>query len=113
MADAKQNKNKSAAAESSSEGFGFKQSHLGFDKNEVNLYINKLKKQMKEQQIEFDTRIKTLEINLQNAQKETNDARNAQRAARPGIKAEFCPYCGNRVEGTFEFCPFCGEKLFL
>lgn len=81
MADAKQNKNKSAAAESSSEGFGFKQSPLGFDKNEVNLYINKLKKQMKEQQIEFDTRIKTLEINLQNAQKETNDAKNAQRAA--------------------------------
>lgn len=81
MADAKQNKNKSSGAESSSEGFGFKQSPLGFDKNEVNLYINKLKKQMKEQQIEFDTRIKTLEINLQNAQKETNDARNAQRAA--------------------------------
>ena len=80
MADAKQNKNKSSAAESS-EGFGFKQSPLGFDKNEVNLYINKLKKQMKEQQIELETKLKTMEINLQNAQKETNEAKNAQRAA--------------------------------
>ena len=45
MADSKQEKSKQGK-DTSSEGFGFKQSPLGFDKNEVNLYINKLKKQM-------------------------------------------------------------------
>lgn len=26
-------------------------------------------------------------------------------------ESAFCPYCGNRVEKTFEFCNKCGKKL--
>ena len=26
-------------------------------------------------------------------------------------EAEFCPYCGAKVEGDFEYCPKCGKKL--
>lgn len=25
--------------------------------------------------------------------------------------SEFCPYCGNKVEGEYEFCNKCGKKL--
>lgn len=70
----------------SSEGFGFKQSPLGFDKNEVNLYINKLKKQMKEQEQEFETRLKNMRKNLEDAHDENNAAKAAaQPAAAPTI----------------------------
>lgn len=84
MADAKQEKNKGQAKDSSSEGFGFKQSPLGFDKNEVNLYINKLKKQMKEQEIEFETKLNTVQRELETAKKDVNEALTAKRAAEQG-----------------------------
>ncbi len=79
MADARQDKNKSGASDknASSEGFGFKQSPFGFDKNEVNLYINKLKKQMKEQQQEYETRLGNLRKNLEDAHDEKNAAKAA------------------------------------
>jgi hypothetical protein len=47
MADAKQQDKSKEKKEPNSEGVGFKTVMGGFDKNEVNLYINKLKKQMK------------------------------------------------------------------
>ena len=78
MADAKQDKNKDKK-EPNSEGFGFKTAMGGFDKNEVNLYINKLKKQMKEQEIEFERRIANLQTNLEDAHKESAQAKNAQK----------------------------------
>lgn len=84
MADAKQEKNKGQGKDSSSEGFGFKQSPLGFDKNEVNLYINKLKKQMKEQEIEFETKLNTVQRELETAKKDVNEALTAKRAAEQG-----------------------------
>lgn len=80
MADAKKG-NRQSGSESNSEGFGFKQSPLGFDKNEVNLYINKLKKQMKELEIECETKIKSLEANLATAKRESNEAKAAAREA--------------------------------
>lgn len=84
MANANQSKNQGQKADknASSEGFGFKQSPLGFDKNEVNLYINKLKKQMKEQQQEYETRIDNLRKNLEDAHDESNAAKAAARAAQ-------------------------------
>lgn len=84
MANANQGKNQSQKADknASSEGFGFKQSPLGFDKNEVNLYINKLKKQMKEQQQAYETRIDNLRKNLEDAHDESNAAKAAARAAQ-------------------------------
>lgn len=84
MANANQGKNQAQKADknASSEGFGFKQSPLGFDKNEVNLYINKLKKQMKEQQQEYETRIDNLRKNLEDAHDESNAAKAAARAAQ-------------------------------
>lgn len=82
MAEAKQDK-KQEKSNPSSEGFGFKQSPLGFDKNEVNLYINKLKKQMKEQQQEYESRIDNMRKNLE----DQNDEMNALKtAARDGGK---------------------------
>lgn len=87
MADAKQDK-KQEKSNPSSEGFGFKQSPLGFDKNEVNLYINKLKKQMKEQQQEYETRIENMRKNLEDAHDENNAAKEAAKnapAAAPTI----------------------------
>ena len=78
MADAKKDKQEK---NSSSEGFGFKQSPLGFDKNEVNLYINKLKKQMKEQQQEYEERINNMRKNLEDAHDENNAAKAAARDA--------------------------------
>lgn len=80
MADAKQEK-KQAKNDASSEGFGFKQSPLGFDKNEVNLYINKLKKQMKEQQQEYEQRISNMRQNLEDAHDENNAAKEAAKNA--------------------------------
>ena len=80
MADAKKG-NKQSGSETSSEGFGFKQSPLGFDKNEVNLYINKLKKQMKEMEIECETKVKSLEASLATAKRESNEAKAAAREA--------------------------------
>lgn len=84
MADSKQNKNQQEK-NSSSEGFGFKQSPLGFDKNEVNLYINKLKKQMKEQQQEFEERLSNMRKNLETAHDESNAAKAAARDAQAAI----------------------------
>ena len=78
MADAKKGKQ---GGDSSSEGFGFKQSPLGFDKNEVNLYINKLKKQMKELEIDCETKVKSLEASLATAKRESNEAKAAAREA--------------------------------
>ena len=78
MADAKKGKQ---GGDSSSEGFGFKQSPLGFDKNEVNLYINKLKKQMKEMEIDCETKVKSLEASLATAKRESNEAKAAAREA--------------------------------
>ncbi len=80
MADAKKD-NKQEKGNPSSEGFGFKQSPLGFDKNEVNLYINKLKKQMKEQQQEYEERINNMRKNLEDAHDESNAAKAAARDA--------------------------------
>ncbi len=82
MADAKQDK-KQEKANPSSEGFGFKQSPLGFDKNEVNLYINKLKKQMKEQQQEYEMRIDNMRKNLEDAHDEQNAAKAAAQPSQP------------------------------
>lgn len=87
MADSKQDK-KQEKSNPSSEGFGFKQSPLGFDKNEVNLYINKLKKQMKEQQQEYEMRIDNMRKNLEDAHDENNAAKEAAKnapAAAPTI----------------------------
>jgi len=81
MADARQDK-KQDKSNPSSEGFGFKQSPLGFDKNEVNLYINKLKKQMKEQEIEYKTQIDNMRKNLEDAYDESNAAKSAARDAQ-------------------------------
>ena len=99
MADSKQDKSKQGK-DTSSEGFGFKQSPLGFDKNEVNLYINKLKKQMKEQQLEFETRLSNLQINLEAAQKETNEAKNAKRAAEQVAATASAPVIQDSSEET-------------
>ena len=30
---------------------------------------------------------------------------------RFGGEAEFCPYCGVKINEEFEFCPKCGKKL--
>ncbi len=79
MADAK--KDKQEKNNPSSEGFGFKQSPLGFDKNEVNLYINKLKKQMKEQEQEYEARINNMRKNLEDAHDENNAAKAAAQTA--------------------------------
>ena len=79
MADAKKD-NKQEKNNASSEGFGFKQSPLGFDKNEVNLYINKLKKQMKEQEQEYEKRIENMRKNLEDAHDENNAAKAAAAA---------------------------------
>lgn len=76
MADAKQDK-KQDKSNPSSEGFGFKQSPLGFDKNEVNLYINKLKKQMREQEQAFEERLSNMRKNLEDAHDEQNAAKAA------------------------------------
>ena len=59
MADAKQQDKSKEKKEPNSEGVGFKTVMGGFDKNEVNLYINKLKRQMKDQQEEMEKRIQT------------------------------------------------------
>ena len=90
MADAKQDKNKDKK-EPNSEGFGFKTAMGGFDKNEVNLYINKLKKQMKEQQQEFERRIANLQTNLEDAHKESAQAKNAQKAAEQAAATASAP----------------------
>ena len=90
MADAKQDKNKDKK-EPNSEGFGFKTAMGGFDKNEVNLYINKLKKQMKEQEIEFERRIANLQTNLEDAHKESAQAKNAQKAAEQAVATATAP----------------------
>ncbi len=84
MSDAKQNKNQQEKT-TSSEGFGFKQSPLGFDKNEVNLYINKLKKQMKEQQQEYEERLDNMRKNLEDAHDESNAAKAAARTAQAAV----------------------------
>ncbi|MCR4780875.1 MAG: hypothetical protein K5876_07245 [Ruminiclostridium sp.] len=79
MADAKQDKNKQK--DITSEGTGFKTVMGGFDKNEVNLYINKLKRQMKEQQEELERRIANLQTNLEDAHKESAEAKTAAKNA--------------------------------
>lgn len=84
MADAKKDKQQEKN-NPSSEGFGFKQAALGFDKNEVNLYINKLKKQMKEQEQEYENRIKNMRKNLEDAHDENNAAKAAAPQAAPTI----------------------------
>ena len=99
MADSKQDKSKQGK-DTSSEGFGFKQSPLGFDKNEVNLYINKLKKQMKEQQLDFETRLSNMQINLEAAQKESNEAKNAKRAAEQAAATASAPVIQDSSEET-------------
>ena len=90
MADPKQDK-KQEKSSPSSEGFGFKQSPLGFDKNEVNLYINKLKKQMKEQEQEFENRLNNLRKNLEDA----HDEQNAAKEAAKNVPAQPATIIGN------------------
>ena len=90
MADAKQDKNKQQK-DSSSEGTGFKTVMGGFDKNEVNLYINKLKRQMKEQQEELERRIQNLQTNLEDAHKESAEAKNAAKNAAAAAPAPAAP----------------------
>lgn len=85
MADAKQEKKQQDKNNASSEGFGFKQSPLGFDKNEVNLYINKLKKQMKELQQEYEERLDNMRKNLEDAHDESNAAKAAARTAQAAV----------------------------
>lgn len=85
MADGKQGKNQQEKNSASSEGFGFKQSPLGFDKNEVNLYINKLKKQMKEQQEEYEERLSNMRKNLEDAHDESNAAKAAAKTAQAAV----------------------------
>lgn len=90
MADAKQQDKSKEKKEPNSEGVGFKTVMGGFDKNEVNLYINKLKKQMKEERAELETRINNLQTNLADANREAaravNEKNTAEQAAAPIIK---------------------------
>lgn len=99
MADAKQDKN-TKQKEATSEGTGFKTVMGGFDKNEVNLYINKLKRQMKEQQEELEKRIQNLQTNLEDAHKESTEAKNAKRAAEQAAAAASAPVIKDSSEET-------------
>gem|GEM_PF-1775110 len=99
MADAKQDKNKQQK-EATSEGTGFKTVMGGFDKNEVNLYINKLKRQMKDQQEEMEKRIQNLQTNLEDAHKESAEAKNAKRAAEQAAAAASAPVIKDSSEET-------------
>ncbi len=80
MADPKQNKKPEKVTPTSEEA-GFKTVMGGFDKNEVNMYINKLKKQMKEQQQESESRMENMRKNLEDANDELNSLRSAARDA--------------------------------
>ncbi len=88
MADAKQDNKKK---EVSSEGMGFKTVMGGFDKNEVNLYINKLKKQMSEQASEYEHRLLNLQENLEAANKEVSAAKHAKKTAEQAAAAAAAP----------------------
>jgi len=81
MADAKQQDKSKEKKEPNSEGVGFKTVMGGFDKNEVNLYINKLRKQMKEERAELETRISNLQTNLADANREAARAVNEKKTA--------------------------------
>ncbi len=80
MADPKQKKNQEKVTPSSEEA-GFKTVMGGFDKNEVNMYINKLKKQMREQEQDYENRINNMRKNLEDANDEMNAAKAAAREA--------------------------------
>ena len=89
MADAKQdNKQKK---EVNSEGVGFKTVMGGFDKNEVNLYIARLRKQMKEQTDEYEKRLSNLQTNLEDANKEAAKARNEKKTAEQAAATASAP----------------------
>lgn len=90
MADPKQDKSKEKK-EPNSEGVGFKTVMGGFDKNEVNLYINKLKRQMKEQQLELEKRIENLQTNLEDANKEATKAKSEKKDAEAAAAAASAP----------------------
>ena len=89
MADAKQDNNKKK--EVNSEGAGFKTVMGGFDKNEVNLYINKLRKQMKEQAEEYEKRLNNLQTNLEDANKEVAKAKVDKKSAEQAAAAASAP----------------------
>ena len=89
MADAKQdNKQKK---EVNSEGVGFKTVMGGFDKNEVNLYIAKLRKQMKEQSDEYEKRLTNLQTNLEDANKEAAKAKSEKKTAEQAAASASAP----------------------
>lgn len=99
MADAKQDKSKEKK-EPNSEGVGFKTVMGGFDKNEVNLYINKLKRQMKEQQQELEKRIENLQTNLADANKEASKAKSEKKDAEAAAAAASAPVIKDSSEET-------------
>jgi ABC-type transporter Mla subunit MlaD len=88
MADAKQDNKKK---EVNSEGVGFKTVMGGFDKNEVNLYIAKLRKQMKEQNDEYEKRLNNLQSNLEDAHKKVAQAKSEKKTAEQAAATASAP----------------------
>ncbi|MBQ3842316.1 MAG: hypothetical protein II820_06475 [Ruminiclostridium sp.] len=91
MADAKQQDKSKDKKEINSEGVGFKTVMGGFDKNEVNLYINKLKKQMREERAELENRINNLQTNLADANREAARAVNEKKSAEQAFASASVP----------------------
>ena len=91
MADAKQQDKSKEKKEPNSEGVGFKTVMGGFDKNEVNLYINKLKKQMREERAELENRINNLQTNLADANREAARAVNEKKTAEQAVASASSP----------------------
>lgn len=97
MADAKQDNKKK---EVNSEGLGFKRTMGGFDVNEVNLYINKLRKQMKEQADDYEKRISNLQSNLEDANKEAAKAKTDKKTAEHAAATASAPIIKDSSEET-------------
>ena len=97
MADPKQDKKQKDA---NSEGTGFKTVMGGFDKNEVNLYINKLRKQMKEQMEEYERRLANMQTNLEDANREAAKAKNDKKTAEQAAATAAAPIIKDSSEET-------------
>ncbi|MBO6302588.1 MAG: hypothetical protein J6N15_09150 [Ruminiclostridium sp.] len=97
MADAKQDNKKK---EPNSEGLGFKRVMGGFDINEVNLYISKLRKQMKEQSEEYEKRISNLQTNLEDANREAAKAKSDKKTAEQAAATASAPIIKDSSEET-------------
>ncbi len=100
MADAKKDNKNNQQKEPNSEGFGFKRVMGGFDVNEVNLYINKLRKQMKEQETELERRISNLQANLEEAHKEAAQAKSDKKSAEQAAANASAPIIKDSSEET-------------